>query len=517
MGPDEHRHVIRAVVEDPHLTYRQRVQALAIAAENVLEPPRVSEACAAALDKRVICDMAEGHAPYRPRYTLPDYARAFEQGSAFLELAPPTNFDDATTFLLAMYANVPSITGYPVWFGEIDRLLEPFATELDDAELRARLRRFWVLLDRVFPDAFAHANLGPADGRVARAALDVHRRARQVVPNLTLKVDPALTPDSLLFDAMETVVAVGQPHLVNDPMMVADLGERYGVVSCYNSLPLGGGAHTLVRLNLKEAALLHAGPPEAFVTDTLPGVVDLTAELMEARIRHLVEQARFFEHSWLVAEGLLSLDRFTAMFGLVGLAECVQHLLALGGRDARYGHDDAADALAHEIVRATAVLVEARGLPHCAATGGHALLHSQAGLDVDVALTAGTRVPAGDEPGLYRHLAAVAPNHRWFPAGISDIVRLDETVAGNIQAAVDIAKGALACGMRDVTFEVANGEFVRITGYLVRRSELNRAEAGAGVRHSSTTLGAGAFVNAHLDERVPQRVRSPERDARPRR
>ena len=110
----------------------------------------------------------------------------------------------------------------------------------------------------------------PSDGRVARAALKVHRHVSQVVPNLTLKVDPSQTPDSLLLDAMETVVTVGQPHLVNHPMMVADLGERYGVVSCYNSLPVGGGAHTLVRLNLKEAALIHAGTPDAFLTDTLP-------------------------------------------------------------------------------------------------------------------------------------------------------------------------------------------------------------------------------------------------------
>jgi YjjI family glycine radical enzyme len=491
------------------------VQALALAAENVLEPPPVSAACELALEKGLICDMAEGHAPHRPRYTLPDYDRALTTGSAFLELTPPATFDDATTFLLAVYANVPSITGYPVWFGEVDRLLEPFAIDVDDVELRSRLGRFWLLLDRMFPDAFAHANLGPADGRVVRAALDVHRHAHQVVPNLTLKVDPAVTPDSLLCDAMRTVAAVGQPHLVNHPMMVADLGEQYGVVSCYNSLPVGGGAHTLVRLNLKETALVHAGPPGAFVTGTLPRIVELTSELMETRIRYLVERARYFEHSWLVQEQLLSLDRFTAMFGLVGLAECVQHLLALDGREARYGHDECADALAHDIVRASAELVEAREMPYCEATGGHALLHSQAGLDVDVALTAGARVPAGDEPGLYRHLAAVAPNHRWFEAGVSDIVRLDETVADNVQAAVDIAKGALAMGMRDVTFEVANGEFVRITGYLVRRSDLARLEAGGGVRHSSTVLGAGAFANAGLDGRTVQRVRSPEREARP--
>jgi YjjI family glycine radical enzyme len=514
---EQRRHAIRTIIEDPTLTYRQRVQALAAAAEDTVEPPPVSTACAAALEKGLICDMAEGHAPYRPRYTLPDYAHAMAKGSDFLELPPPTSFEEATTFLLALYGNVPSITGYPVWFGELDQLLEPFAGGLDDADLQARLRHFWILLDRLFPDAFAHANLGPTDSRVARAALAVQRSVRQVVPNLTLKVDPSRTPDSLLVDAMRTVVAVAQPHLVNHPMMLADLGERYGVVSCYNSLPVGGGAHTLVRLNLKEAARLHAGPPADFLAATLPHVVELTAELMEARIRHLVERSRFFEHSWLVAEGLLSLDRFTAMFGVVGLAECVEHLLELDGRHCRYGHDDEADALAHQIVQRTAELVAARPMPYCKATGGHALLHSQAGLDVDVELTPGTRVAAGAEPDLYRHLRAVVPNHRWFPSGISDIVRLDETVADNLQAAVDIAKGALAMGMRDVTFEVANGEFVRITGYLVRRRDLALAASGQGVRHTSTVLGAGSFTNAHLDSRRPQRMRSLERDARPRR
>ena len=68
-----------------------------------------------------------------------------------------------------------------------------------------------------------------------------------------------------------------------------------------------------------------------------------------------------------------------------------------------------------------------------------------------------------------------------------------------------------------ITFEVANGEFVRITGYLARRRDLERVDAAKGVRHSSTVLGAGSFHNAHLDDRTVQRVRSTERDASPRR
>ena len=58
---------------------------------------------------------------------------------------------------------------------------------------------------------------------------------------------------------------------------------------------------------------------------------------------------------------------------------------------------------------------------------------------------------------------------------------------------------------------------VAITGYLARRSDLAKACAPVpeGVRHSSTVLGAGSFVNARLDTRTVQRVRSHELDARP--
>ncbi|MBI2244029.1 MAG: DUF3029 family protein, partial [Nocardioides sp.] len=70
----ELRRQARDIVDDPTLTFRQRMHRLATLAENSLEPPEVSAACAEALDKRIICDMYEGNAPHRPRYLLPDYA-----------------------------------------------------------------------------------------------------------------------------------------------------------------------------------------------------------------------------------------------------------------------------------------------------------------------------------------------------------------------------------------------------------------------------------------------------------
>ena len=93
MRIDELQHDVRAAVDDPSLTYRQRVQLLATLAENALDPPPLSAEATRALDKRVICDMYEGNAPYRPRYVLPDYPKALRHGSTFLELAAPSDID----------------------------------------------------------------------------------------------------------------------------------------------------------------------------------------------------------------------------------------------------------------------------------------------------------------------------------------------------------------------------------------------------------------------------------------
>ena len=498
--------LVRACIADPTLTYRQRVQQLAAIAENALEPPAVSDACRRLQADGVVHDMGEGHAPYRPRYLLPDYAILLRRGSTRLELEPPQDLDDALTALLAAYANVPSITGYPVYLGDLDTLLEPFAESLDDDALDARLRRFWILIDRSLPDAFVHADLGPHDTRIGRSVLRVDRELRQVVPNLTLRVDPALTPDALLREAVLTACRDGKPHLVNHPMMVADLGPAYGVVSCYNSLPRGGGAHTLNRLNVRQSVLRHLGDArgglEAYLSATLSEHVAATAELMASRIRFLVEESGFYDHDWLVAEGLLDRDRFTAMFGIHGVAEAAELLLRAEGSDACYGRDAEADALVHRLVARIAELVAAEPLPYCAVSDGRALLHAQSGIDSDVGVTAGARVPVGREPQLYRHIRAVAPHHRYFPAGISDVFRFEPTVQDNPDAVVAVVRGAFKEGMRDFTFDVVGNGFVRITGYLVRVEQVAEVEQGHAVRHSSTVLGAGSMTNQHLADRL---------------
>jgi hypothetical protein len=162
------------------------------------------------------------------------------------------------------------------------------------------------------------------------------------------------------------------------------------------------------------------------------------------------------------------------------------------------------------VVETVAGLVSDTPLPYCEGNGGRAFLHSQSGIDSDLGVTAGSRIPIGEEPPLAQHLLAVAPNHRHFASGVSDIVHFDDTVTRNPQAVVDVIRGALATGMRDVTFNLDSNDFIRITGYLVRKSDLAKlAETGV-ARHGSDVLAAGSVENSHVTDRVVKRVISSE-------
>lgn len=508
----EFRTRVEEVLTASTLTYDQRLRRLAGLAVSAMPYPTLSQACREALDKRVICDMFEGNRPFAPRYVLPDYATLLRNGSAHLELEPPHTLAEALSVLTIAYGHVPSVTTYPVYLGDLDTLLEPFVADVSDDELDAALRLFWIQLDRLLPDAFVHTDLGPRDGRVLRSILRVERSLRQIVPNITLRVDPDLTPDSVIEAGVRTVFETGKPHFVNHPMMVGDHGPAYASVSCYNSLKVGGGAHTLVRLNLKEAARRHTGGLESFLATTLPVFVELTAELIEARVRSLVEDQEYFAHSWLVDEGLIARERFSAMFGIFGLAEAIELLLAQDAVAGRYGHDEVANRAAWRLVERVAELVAARELPYCEGGRGRAYLHSQSGIDLDVGTTAGTRIPVGDEPPMLEHILACAPNHRHFASGVSDIFHVDDTALGNPQAVVDIIRGAFTVGMRDFTFNVDSNEFIRITGYLVRKSDLVGIEEH-GARHGSDFLAAGALSACDLTQRAVKRVAAAELSA----
>ncbi|NVC62496.1 YjjI family glycine radical enzyme [Vibrio sp. 05-20-BW147] len=485
---------LTSIINDRNLTVKQKNQFLALEAEGLLDYAPVSQALNEAMEQGIICDMFEGNAPFKPRYVLPDYARFLSQGSEFLELAPAEELDDALNMLTILYHHVPSVTNIPVYLGQLDELLLPFVGALSDEQLYKKIKRFWIMLDRTLPDAFMHVNIGPTDNIVCRTILKVDAELKQIAPNLTFMHDPEVTPEDLLRIATSNICQCSKPHIANYPMHAATYGDRqFGIVSCYNSLPLAGGANTLVRLNLKEVAC-RADSIAHFIETVLPSYSDLVIELMDARTAYLHEQSGFFS-GFLVQEKLIDEARFAPMFGIYGMAEAVAILLTKEGLPGRYGWDDSANQLGVQISKTLASLVEARPVKH--GWKQRALLHAQGGISLDLGVTPGVRIAYGEEPDPVSYILANAPHHAYYPSGISDILTIDETVKSNPEAMFNLCKGALAAGYREFTANVASNDLIRVTGYMVKLSEIEQF-AQRGSRSNTTFLAAEAAKNTAI-------------------
>ena len=70
---------------------------------------------------------------------------------------------------------------------------------------------------------------------------------------------------------------------------------------------------------------------EHLLNDLLPDAVEELCGYIEKKITFLVEETHFFKSSFLVKEGFVKLERFTGMFGIVGMNECVNILMRKEG------------------------------------------------------------------------------------------------------------------------------------------------------------------------------------------
>jgi YjjI family glycine radical enzyme len=285
-------------------------------------------------------------------------------------------------------------------------------------------------------------------------------------------------------------------------MFKSEFGEDYVIASCYNGLKYGGGAYTLCRLILGNIAK-RSESIEDFKKNQLPYVMDIQARYMDARIAFEVEESGFFENNFLAKEGLISRDKFSAMYGLVGLADAVNILLEKEGiKDKRFGHDEEATKLGVEIMEIINDFNNNHYNKYCEATGGHFLLHAQVGLASDINVTPGTRIPIGEEPEeLVDHLKVLSHFHKYFPSGTGDIFPIDLTVHKNHEFLLDIIKGSFKNDLRYLSFYSSDSDVIRITGYLVKKSEIEKLERGENVMLDTTALGMGAKNNGHIYER----------------
>ncbi len=488
------------IITDPTLSPKQKSNYLALEADASLPYVTISEPVQTAIDTGVICDMFEGNAPFKPRYVLPDYAKFLQQGSQYLELSVPEDLDEALNALTILYHHVPSVTNIPVYLGQLDDILIPFTEGVDEDTIYRKLKLFWIMLDRTLPDAFMHVNIGPTDNIVCRTILRIDAELKQVAPNLTFMYDPAITPDELLRTATQNICECSKPHIANYPIHANAYDEKgFGIVSCYNSLPLAGGANTLVRMNLKQVAL-QAQSQEDFLTKVLPHYCSLMYELIEARSTFLHQQSHFFD-SFLVKEQLIEESRFAPMFGIYGMAEAVSILFEKDQITASYGHDDLANQLGYQISAALDKIVKTTPVTY--GYNGRALLHAQGGISLDLDVTPGVRIPYGTEPDPVSHVQALAKHHQYYTSGISDIITIDETVKSNPEAMYQLCKGALSLGMREFTANVDSNDLIRVTGYMIKLSDIAQFKEH-GSRTNTTGLGVEAASNTSILNRKPR-------------
>lgn len=500
---------IREIVESNTMTYEQKHHALANASERMLDPRELlgySKEEYKSMEDQVICDLNEGFGIYRPRYILVDYSVFVDQGSEFLELEKPENLDDLLEGLRILYHHVPSITSFPVYIGELDTLINPFIE--DEEKAFPKIKRFLNYIDKTISDSFCHGNIRAKDTVAGRLILKAIEELENPTPNISMILDYEDYDSEFLQKALKTSLKVAKPSFANDRIYGMENSD-YGIASCYNALPIGGGAYTLPRLKLG-TLLKKAQSKDEFLNTLLPEYTRLILSMMDKRIHYLVEKSNFFETTFLQKEGFIDQDRFVGMVGVIGLADSVNGLLAMENMEGTYGKSPIGDQWAHDILQTIEGIINNHKGVASKSTDGKYLLHAQVGASIDITdrdNTPAHRIKVGQEPDLPLHLIQSSKFHRYFPSGVGDVFAFDQTYLEHTDALEDILIGGFKEGHRYLSFYGENSDLVRVTGYLVKRSEVEKAKKEEVVRRDTAALGAGTDDMSKVFSR---RIRSNE-------
>lgn len=497
---------VREILGNVKFTHEQQVSKLAKIAENLLPNPQCSATgeFERLMDEGLLHDMGEGHAPYAPRYILPDYQKFLDNGSEFLRLPAPKTLYEAVYSLEILYRNVPSVTHFPVYLGNVN-MFEPYCEGLSDDEIRSTMRGYLITLDRTLGDSFVHLNIGPEKTRVGEIVLDLVAELQDAIPNMSLIYDAEKTPDDFAEHCISTALVSANPAFALDSAYKADFGDHpYGIASCYNGLPICGGAFTLMRIMLN-AVGQKATSVDDFFDNVLPHSVETMCEFIEARIKFLVEESSFFKSNFLVTEGLVKLDNFVGLFGMVGLAECVDALMKLEGKDLKFGPDAEANEMGVRVMEALKSNVEKFTSAYSPIANHKLMLHAQVGL-AETGISPGVRIPIGREIPLYDHLRQAGLYHKYFPTGVGDIFPFEVTAKRNPKAVLDIFKGAFKVGMRYISTYAEDSDLIRVTGYLVKKSEVMAVNEGG--KNAINDMSFTAYETLKQARILERKVRS---------
>ncbi len=481
------------LVKSKNTTTEQKFSGLFAIARNMVDPREVlnyTEQDWEFMENEMICNLGEGHVLFTPRYTLPDFWVYINNGCEYLELPKPTTLDELLDGLLILYLHTPSVGNFPVYIGNIDSMLEPFLTGDDDDDY-AKIKRFLNHIDKTNPTSFCHGNIGPRDCKAARLLLKASLELMSPTPNLTLLYDDELTSDEFANECLKVTLKAAKPSFANHKMYSKDI-DGYGIASCYNALPVGGGGYTLPRIRMGTVAM-NCKDLNDCMGNVLPKVVDTMLHIIDERILFLVEQTTFFDH-FMVKEGLLNKDRFVAMFGFTGLADAVNIFLKQEGIDETFGTSERGNEIGIQILDYINTRINQHEGKYSPLSNGKYLLHAQVGtsnLATDIYNTPAHRIKVGQEPELPDHILCASNFQHYFKAGCGDLFNFDQTYEDKPEPILDMIKGAFKKDIRYISPYMVNQELVRVTGYLVKRSEVAKIKAGESAFRDGATFGEG--------------------------
>jgi YjjI family glycine radical enzyme len=176
----------------------------------------------------------------------------------------------------------------------------------------------------------------------------------------------------------------------------------------------------------------------------------------------------------------------------------------LEGIDATFGQSTRGDEIAHKILGTLEEFVNQYEAPYVSRTNNRYLLHAQVGANLspeDMDNTPAHRIKVGQEPDLPKHITQSAPFHKYFTSGTGDLFAFDQTYLNHLDALLDIVDGAFDSGYRYITTYLQNSDLIRVTGYLVKRSEVERFDNDKVVLRDTTIFGSGTNANANVFNR----------------
>lgn len=98
--------------------------------------------------------------------------------------------------------------------------------------------------------------------------------------------------------------------------------------------------------------------------------------------------------------------------------------------------------------------------------------------------------------------------HRFFPSGIGDIFPFDRTALQNPAAVLDVFKGAFRVGMQYISTYESESDVIRVTGYLIKRSDFEPCKRRAGRQRRGRRLQGNDRGTRHLQTDGAQRLKA---------